>query len=116
MSFTIETEEKNKISFLNVKVIREQGKFTTSVYQKSTFSGVYTHFDSFLPDTYKTDLIYTFVNRCFWICSSWSMLHQQLKLLREIFQKNGYLENFIDRCLKWPLNKRFLKLKRSLCN
>ena len=47
MSFTIETEQNNKISFLNVNVIRGQGKFTTSVYQKSTFSGVYTHFDGF---------------------------------------------------------------------
>ena len=70
----------------------------------------------FLPDTYKIGLIYTFVNRCFRICSSRSMFHQQLKLLREIFQKNGYLENFIDRCLKWSLKKRFLQLKRSLCN
>ena len=26
-------------------------------------------------------------------------------LLREIFQKNGYLENFIDRCFKLPRNR-----------
>ena len=32
-------------------VIREQGKFVTSVYWKPTFSDVYTHFDSFLRDT-----------------------------------------------------------------
>ena len=40
MSFTIETEQNNKISFLDVNVIREQGKFITSVYRKPTFSGV----------------------------------------------------------------------------
>ena len=34
-----------------------------------------------------------------------SMFHQQLILLREIFQKNGYPENFIDRCFKSFLNK-----------
>ena len=28
------------------------------------------------------------------------MFHSQLILLREIFQKNGYPENFIDRCFK----------------
>ena len=33
MSFTIEPEQKNKISFLDVNVIREQGKFVTSVYR-----------------------------------------------------------------------------------
>ena len=61
MSFTIETEKNNKISFLDVNVIREQVKFVTSVYQKPTFSGLYTHFDSFLPDTYKIGMIYSLV-------------------------------------------------------
>ena len=50
-------------------------------------------------------MIYTLVNRCFSICSSWSMFHQQLILLREIFQKNGYAENFIDWCFKLFLNR-----------
>ena len=59
MPFTIETEQNNKISFLDVNVIREQGKFVTSVYRKITFSGVYTLFDSLLPDTYKIGMIYT---------------------------------------------------------
>ena len=65
MSLTTETEQNNKISFLDVKVIRQQGKFITSAYQKPTFSGVYSHFDSFLLDTYKAGMIYTLVNRCF---------------------------------------------------
>ena len=33
------------------------------------------------------------------------MFHSQLILSREIFQKNGYPENFIDRCFKLFLNK-----------
>ena len=33
------------------------------------------------------------------------MSYQQLILLREIFQKNGYPENFIDRCFKLFLNR-----------
>ena len=112
----------NKISFLDVNVIREQGKFIISVYRKTNFQSCKMGFDSFIPDTYKISMIYTLVNRCFRICSSWSMFHQQLILLREIFQKNGYPENFIDRCFKLFLNrvhiskKRFLQLKRSLCD
>ena len=62
MSFNIETEQNNKISFLDVNVIREQGNFVTNVYRKPTFSGVYTHFDSFLPDTYKIGMIYTLID------------------------------------------------------
>ena len=70
--------------------------------------------DSFIPDTYKVGMIYTLVNRCFRICSSWSMFHQQLILLREIFQKNGYPENFIDRCFKLFLNRIHISKKRFL--
>ena len=98
MSFTIETEQDNKISFLNVNVFYEQGEFITSVYRKPSFSGGYTHFNSFLPDTYKIGMNYTLVNKCIWICSGWSLFHQELILLEEIFQKSSYLENFIDRC------------------
>ena len=36
------------------------------------------------------------------------MFHQQLVLLRKIFQKNGYPENFIDRCFKLFLNKIYI--------
>ena len=69
MSFTIETEQNNKTLMLDVNVIREQGKFMTNVYRKPNFSAVYAPFDSFLSDTYKFDMIYTFVNRCFQVCS-----------------------------------------------
>ena len=85
--FFLETEQNNKISFLDVNVICEQGKFMTSVYRKPTFSSGYNYFDSFSPDTYKIGMIYTLVNRYFLICSSWSMFHQQLVLLRELFWK-----------------------------
>ena len=50
-------------------------------------------------------MIYTLVNRCFRICSSWSMFHQQLILLRETFQRNGYPGNLVDRCFDLLWNK-----------
>ena len=33
------------------------------------------------------------------------MFHSQLIFLREIFQKNGCLKNFIDKCFKVFLNR-----------
>ena len=59
MSFTIEREKQNRMSFLDIAIIRENKTFTTSVYRKPTFSGVYTHFDSFFPSTYKFGTVYT---------------------------------------------------------
>lgn len=101
LPFAIETKQNdtNVICF-------KQGKSTTSVHQKPTFNGVYTH------NTYKIDICYILVKRCFWMCSNWSMAHLHLTFLRETFQKNGYAENLIDRCFKLFLKKN-LTLKEK---
>ena len=66
MSFSSDKEKKNgKMSFLDVEVSRENGRFKTAVYCKPTFSGVYTHFESFLLSSNKFGMIYTLVYRCF---------------------------------------------------
>ena len=96
MSFSMETEKENKLFFLDVKIIREQGKFSTTIYRKPTFSGVYSNFESFLPSVYKFGMVY----RCFRIGSSCTQFHTELIFLKGIFQENGYLKNFIGKCLK----------------
>ena len=67
MSFTIKTEQNKEMSFLDVNVIRKQGKFIANAYQKPTFSGVFMHYDSYLPNTNKISMIYALVNRSFQI-------------------------------------------------
>ena len=47
MFFSTKTERQNKFSFLNVEVIHEQGKFTSTIYRKPSFSGVYSNSESF---------------------------------------------------------------------
>ena len=47
MKFSFEEEKNGKLSFLDVEVSGEGSKFATTVYRKLTFSGAYTHFDSF---------------------------------------------------------------------
>ena len=59
MSFAIENEKQNRMFFLNAQVIREDETLSTSVYCKPTFSGVYTHFDSFLLSSYEFNIVYT---------------------------------------------------------
>ena len=100
MSFTTEREKQSRMSFLDIAIIRENKTFTTSVYRKPTFSGVYTHFDSFLPSTYKFGTVYTLAYRCFRIYSSWTKLRNELVCLKETFLKNGYHEDFINKCFK----------------
>ena len=100
MSFAMQTERQNNFSFLDIEVIREQGKFSTTIYCKPTFSGVHCNFESFLPSVYKFGMVYTLVHKCFLICSDWTKFHAELTLLKKIFRKNGYPESFIDKCFK----------------
>ena len=107
ISFSFECESNNKMSFLDVEISREQGKFKTTIYRKPTFSGVYTHFDSFLPNTYKFGMIYTLAYRCFRICSNWTLFHNELQQLKEIFRKNEYPESFVDNCFRKFLDNAY---------
>ena len=59
MKFSMETEINGSLSFLDVKIFRENDKFVTSVFRKETFSGVYTNFISFIPLEYKFGLVHT---------------------------------------------------------
>ena len=74
--------ESNGMFFLDVQITREDRTFTTSVCRKPIFSGVYTHFDSFLTSTYKFGTVYTLSYRCFLICSFCIKLHNELVCLK----------------------------------
>ena len=100
MSFIIENEKQSRISFLDIQIIFEDKTFTISVYCKPTFSGVFSHFDYFLPSTYKFGTVYTLAHRCFQKCLSWIKLQAELVCLKQIFLKNGYPENFINKSFK----------------
>ena len=104
MLFSMETEKENKLSFFDIDVIPKQGKFTTTVYRKHIFSGVYSNFESFLPSVYKFGMGYTLRYRYFLICSNWPQFHTELTFLEGIFQKNSFLQNFIDKCFRKFLN------------
>ena len=90
MSFSMETERQSKFSFLDIEVICEQGKFSTTICRKPTFSGVDSNFGSFLPSVYKFCMVYTLVYKCFHICLDWKKFHAELTFLKKIFRKNGY--------------------------
>ena len=47
------------MSFFEVNVFRENGKFLPMFIGKKTFTGVYTNFSSFIPLDYKFGLIHT---------------------------------------------------------
>ena len=98
-TFSLEKENDDRLSFLELDIFCENGKFVT-VYQKKTFSGVHTNFNSFIPETYKTGLIKSLLFRCFSLCSDFMKFHHEINILKSILQENIYLHDFVDNCIK----------------
>ena len=80
--FTSEIEVNHLLSFVDMKTVRENSKFTTSVYHKPTFSRVFINFESFfMPKSYKYALIFTLLHRTFKLCSKFELFHQEIENL-----------------------------------
>ena len=108
LKFTFDFEQNNSFSFLDVKITRGSNGFSTSVFRKATFSGVFTNFDSFIFESYKTGLIFTLMFRCFTICSDMKSFHLEVEQLRRIFKCNNYPVALIDPFVKTFLNKIYV--------
>ena len=77
------SEMNNLLSFLGIKIARENNKFTASVYRKPTFSGVVTNFEGFIPNWYKYRIIFTLLHRPFKLCSNFELLGQEFENLKK---------------------------------
>ena len=104
-----EIKENGSLSFLDITITHENNKFVTSVYRKPTFSGVFTNFESFIPDLHKRGLIETLLHRSFRLCSSYKNFHLEIETLKSIFKHDNYPQNFVNQCIKKFLNKLFIR-------
>ena len=95
MKFTFEKEQNKCFKFLDFKVIRENNVFTTSVYRKPTFSGVYTHFYCYMPLNYKFSLVSTIVFASFTICFDMPKFHQEICKMKDMVTVNSLLTNLL---------------------
>ena len=76
--FTSETKSENFISFLDIEISRNNNKFTTSVYRKPNYSGVFTNFRSFIPESNKYKLQFNSLHRAFKLCSNFELFIRRL--------------------------------------
>ena len=104
IKFSIEKEEDGCLPFLDVNVFHENHKFATNLYRKKTFSGVYTNFKSFMPETYKIGLIKSLF-QCFRLCSDFIKFRHEIDKLKSILYKNSYPRDLLDKCIKELLDK-----------
>ena len=104
-----EVESDNKLPFLDIEISRFNDNFVTSLYRKSTFSGVYLNYNSYLPREYKQGLLYTLLYRSYRLSFNYVRLHDEIIKLKSIWQKNAFPLHFIDSCVYKFLIKLFVK-------
>ena len=80
----------------------------TSIYQKPTFSGMYTNLKSFISIKYKYSLISSLLFRVFTICSNCKLITKEIEKLEIIWLKNGFPMRVIDRLVRQFLDKIFI--------
>ena len=113
IQFTCEKDSNDKISFLDISRIRTKNKLVTSLYLKKTFSGVCMNYNSFLQTNNKRSLIDTLLFQSYNIYAHYSILHDEIKYLKTIWQKNSFPFFFIDNCIKFFLDRLFVIRKSS---
>ena len=107
IEFTIETENENKLPFLDVLVTRANIDTCTSVYRKGTFTGLYFHFSSFMPQNYKVSLIASLIYRCYMLSKSksYECFDEGVKTITNFLKLNSFPGHLINSTIYKVLDK-----------
>lgn len=106
LQFTFEKEKKNQLSFLDSLITRQNDKYKTSVYVKSTNHGDCLNYRSICPDRYKTGVIKTLLHRGYAVCSDWQSFHQEIVRIKKLLTNNNYPMKVIDDTIRTFLNNK----------
>ena len=104
IKFTVEKEVDGKLPFLDILISKYDILcLHTTVYRKSTYTGLLTNFTSFISIGYKIGLIKTLVDRACKINSTIETLRKDTKFIQEILQKNMYPQHIIRKFISSDL-------------
>ena len=88
IKFTCDKEKDSTLPFLDINIQKGDNEFTTSIYRKPTFTGLFSKYYAFSSKQNKENLVYTLTVRAFNICSNYFKLDAELIFLKDVLQKN----------------------------
>ena len=98
ISFTMERENDNEHSFLDIQVNWEENRFLLSVYKTKTITGCYFNFQSNCRSKRKVSLNRILCHCAHKICSL-ELLLSEIKQIKLLFNKNGYLKELVNKMI-----------------
>ena len=111
IKFNHEIETNDKLNFLDLTAEKYDNNFKTAIYCKAVFSGLGMNLSSFMPKSYKRNLIICLVTRAFRICSHATTFDIELEFSRD-FLKNGFPINFINKMFRCTLEKIYKPIEQ----
>ena len=109
LKFTIERENDGKLPFLDMLVIRNNQKLTSTWQSKPTDIGLVMNYHALAPKRYKRSVVSGFVHRIYRACSTWKHFHESLRKAKCILEKNQYPPAFYEPIIKQSLENALEK-------
>lgn len=98
-TFELEDPETSSITFLDLNIIRVEGKFEYELYQKETHSGRYLDYSSHCPMKTKLNIITTETRRVLESCSRMERAYFHLEKVRRNFVDSNYPEDLVTKSM-----------------
>ena len=111
IKFTSEIEQNSTFCFLDINITYHNNQNKTSVYRNPTFSGVFTHYESYIDQSYKKLLMFTLLSCCYSIRSDYTLFHLEVEKPREILKKNSNPPCIIEPSIRTFLNALYVPQK-----
>lgn len=109
LQFTFEQASNNQFQFLDIKFQYVDGKLETGIFTKSTDTGLYFDYSSFVPDLYKKSVVKTLVYRAYKLCSNWKLFDKEICRITQNLVNNNFPQHIIDNII----NNTVMKLKKK---
>ena len=92
IQFDSEVELNDELPFLDTLIKRKSNNLYPEISTKikSKDKGLFYNFNSFIPESYKHNLVYCLIHRVYNIASSYIIFYKDLEALEQKFVKNGF--------------------------
>ena len=106
----MEKEANKRLAFLDILVDNTSSSPTTSVYHKTTYTGILTNLFSFSSYSYKVGLVKTQVDRTYKINNTLQGFHKDFEHLIVTLKRNLFRSRITDHVVRQYLNNTSLSL------
>ena len=105
LKFTLERENENRLPFLDMLIVRNDAKLTSTWYTKVTDTGLTMNYHALAPIKYKRAVVTGLVHRIYRACSTWKNFHESIEKAKTLLLNNQFPPTFFEPIIEKTLSK-----------